>query len=68
MISSTARSPSMPGSSRSMVTRSGLARGRAAIASKAVPQTAVTEMSPSNSSTRISAIAYTRESSQISTR
>ncbi len=46
MISSMAVSPSMPGSSRSMITRSGLMLGRAAMAALAVAQTAATVISP----------------------
>ena len=58
----------MSGSSRSMVTRSGRTRGSAAIASDAVVHTALTAMSPSYSSSRIRAAAYTAESSHTRTR
>src|ERR1022692_4486551 len=68
MISSTALSPSIPGSSRSIVSRSGVRRGSAASASSAVVATASTLISPSYSSVRRSAAAYTPESSQTSTR
>ena len=68
MISSTALSPFMSGSSRSMVTRSGWTRGSAAMASAAVVHTALTLISPSRSRSRIRAAAYTGESSHTRTR
>ncbi len=57
MISSTAIRPSMPGSSRSMVTRSGRCAGSVASASSAVEQTPITVMSWSYSSARRSPAA-----------
>ena len=58
----------MPGSSMSMVTRSGRSRPTEAIASSADRATATTSSSPSCSITRWSAAAYVCESSQIRTR
>ncbi len=68
MICSTASSPDIPGSSRSIVTRSGVSRRRAAIASSAVGKTPTTSISSPSSSTRRSPCAYVGESSQMRTR
>ena len=67
MMISTAVRPSMPGSSMSIVMRSGRSLRIAASASSALPQTLITLMSPSYSSVRRSAAAYIPEFSQIST-
>ena len=68
MICSIASTPDMPGSSRSIVTRSGFSVGRRAIACSAVSHTPTTSISGSRSSSRESPTAYVLESSQMRTR